>query len=348
MSTKRKKYLIFGGTGSLGTTLTRRLLEDGHIVGIFSRDEAKNFRHRREFSCVQADLQYFIGDIREYLAVFRAINEFKPDVIIHAAAMKQVPLCEDFPQEAVKTNVLGTENIANAAQVYTRWASSEGVELPIRLLSISTDKAVKPVNAYGFTKALQERIHLRYNHRRLIANCVRYGNVLESTGSVIPVFKTQLEKGEPLTVTDPDMTRFLLTLDEAVDLIFKALDDEEGGKIFVPELRSAYIAEVAQAMLVAHGRDPDDFVLTGIRPGEKLHEILVSEEECERVVYNEEGKHFEITQGPFPGDYSESDFCSGGYDLLLSGDELDKFLEQKGVIPCVSESQAQTASSARI
>jgi len=349
MPTRSKKYLIFGGTGSLGTTLTRRLLLQGHTVAVFSRDEAKNFYHKRLFAKHQKHIQYFIGDVRNYNTVLGAIVRFQPDAIIAAAAMKQVPLCEEFPEEAVQTNVIGTQNVAQAAAEFARTASGAGVELPVRVLSISTDKAVKPVNAYGCTKALQERIHLRYNRNGVLANCVRYGNVLESTGSVLPVFKAQLEAKQCLTVTDASMTRFLLSLDEAVDLIFKALADNEGGKIFVPKLRSAYIMDVAETMCEAAGRDPANSIVTmGIRPGEKLHELLISEEECHRVRFESEQDCFVIQwQDEDYSTWSEHLFSSGDPANLITKPELEAFLQEKGVIPCVSESPALPASSAR-
>jgi FlaA1/EpsC-like NDP-sugar epimerase len=346
---KPQKYLIFGGTGSLGTTLTRRLVLQGHTVAIFSRDEAKNFYHKQLFAKFQRHIRYFIGDIRNYNTVLNAIFRFQPNAIIAAAAMKQVPLCEEFPEEAIQTNIIGAQNVAQAAVEFARTASSLGVDLPIPVLSISTDKAVKPVNAYGCTKALQEKIHLRYNGNGILANCVRYGNVLESTGSVLPVFKAQLEAEENLTVTDIAMTRFLLSLNEAVDLIFKGLADTEGGKVFVPKLRSAYIIEVAKEMCRAAGRDPlNSIVLTGIRPGEKLHEVLISEEECHRVQFNVIHGMFVIhPQAQNAQTWTENNFSSNDLANLIKNRDLETFLQEKGVIPCMSVSQALRVSLAK-
>ncbi len=321
-----KRFLIFGGTGSLGTALTRRLLKKGFYVGIFSRDEAKNFYHKRQFGYDKPKdphmLSYYIGDVRNYSSVKDTISAFKPDTIICAAAMKQVPLCEEFPGQAVQTNVLGTENICRAVK--------ESGLSGVRVLSISTDKAVKPINSYGCTKALQEQITLNANdHVDVFANCVRYGNVLESTGSVIPVFRALLAAGQKLTVTDERMTRFLLTLDEAVDLIFTALKDQSGGKIYVPDLRSARILDVAEAMSRAAGME-DNITMTGIRPGEKLHELLISEHETPFTQY--ESQAFVIGPKVDTPAFTEHMFSSGANCNLIEGKELEIFLSEKGVL----------------
>ncbi len=261
----RNHVLIFGGAGSLGTTLAKRMQETGYGVIVFSRDEAKHHRMAQELD----DIEYVIGDVRDYDSVERAIQRYTPNVIINAAAMKQVPACENYPYEALRTNTVGTYNIVKAVEREEFQASI--------ILSISTDKACKPVNSYGMTKALQERIHLN-GRSPGIFNCVRYGNVLESTGSVIPVFRKMIKDGESLRVTHQDMTRFLLSLDQAVDLIETALEDTEGGKIFIPKVPSAKIIHLAELM------DPSESpLITGIRPGEKLDEILISEEELMRT-----------------------------------------------------------------
>lgn len=342
-----KTYFIFGGTGSLGKTLARRLLKLGRTVVVFSRDEVKHFLFRKEFSRFDGFFHNVIGDVRNSDAVYAAIQRHSPDVIIIASAMKQVPLCEDFPEEAVQTNVIGTQNILRAAEHYYK-------DKQCQILSVSTDKAVKPVNAYGHSKALQEAIHLTYNKSQaLVANCVRYGNVLESTGSVIPFFKKLLDQGVALPITDPAMTRFILSLDEAVNLIFDALKDTEGGKIFVPKVRSCKVTQIACALSNAYGIEPySNLYNVGIRPGEKIHEVLISEEECRRTTL--EDNHYVIRQ-PFDEQsdgcvvsdaslFTEEQFSSGYSGNYFSFNELETFLMAKGVISCESASRAHTVS----
>ncbi len=292
-----KRILITGGTGSLGHVLTRRLLsgemgQPAKII-IFSRDEAKQhfmrveYQHRvaatdeiiyRNF---QQLLEFRIGDIRD----FRSVSAVLPDadVVVNAAAMKQVPTCEYFPYEAVRTNIEGAENIVRVIQER---------RLPVEtVVGVSTDKACKPVNAMGMTKALQERIfiqgNMRCNGTRFV--CVRYGNVLASRGSVIPLFHEQIRTGGPVTITTPDMTRFLLSLDDAVDTVFAAVTTASPGETLVPRAPSARIVDVATALI---GDRPIRQVVTGIRPGEKLHEIMVSDEEVHRTV--ERGRWYAI------------------------------------------------------
>lgn len=344
-----KRYVIFGGTGSLGTALTRRLVRLGCEVCVFSRDEAKHFRHKAEFFRDQKYITYHLGDVRNYASVLECLRAFNPDVVISAAAMKQVPLCEQFPYEAVQTNIVGAENIARACKEYM-----QGKSHVLKILSVSTDKAVKSVNAYGATKALQEKIHLS-NHsqdQRLIFNVVRYGNVLESTGSVIPVFNSLIRAKRKLTITDARMTRFLLSLDEAVDLIFHAIVRHDGGCILVPHVRSAFVVDIAAVMLHAHQctkvlEDYENNVdYVGIRPGEKLDELLVSEEECSRV--SDCHNYFAVyPKGLWTG-WTEHNFCSGKTDNLLGIRELYKYLVEANVLPCMSiprsESPAQAAS----
>ena len=284
-----KRILITGGTGSLGKVLIRRILsgEAGHPakVIIFSRDEAKQHFIRVEYENrvaatdeiiyrnFQRMLEFRIGDVRDYGSVASVLRD--ADIVVNAAAMKQVPTCEYFPNEAVRTNVGGAENIVRAIQEHT---------LPVEtVVGVSTDKACKPVNVMGMTKALQERVFIQGNMRcsgtRFV--CTRYGNVLASRGSVIPLFHEQIRSGGPVTITTPDMTRFLLTLDDAVDIIFAAIGEARHGETLVPRAPSARIADVATALI---GDRPIRQVTTGIRPGEKIHEIMVSDEEAYRTV----------------------------------------------------------------
>jgi FlaA1/EpsC-like NDP-sugar epimerase len=283
-----KRILITGGTGSLGKTLVHRFLNgDSGIperIVVFSRDEAKQHQMRLDFldKPNQTDeavyqnfrrlLQFRIGDVRDFNSVSLALQDI--DIVINAAALKQVPTCEYFPFEAVQTNVVGANNIVNAIQ--------RG-RLPVEtLVGISTDKAVLPVNVMGMTKALQERLlvaaQLALPDTRI--QIVRYGNVVASRGSVIPLFRQQIRGGGPVTVTDPSMTRFLFTLSQAVDTIFAAIRTGKRGETFVPRIPSGRILDVAKAMI---GERKIEIRITGIRPGEKIHEVLISREESARL-----------------------------------------------------------------
>ncbi len=338
-----KRVIVTGGTGSLGQILARRLLE-GELgvpeeVVVFSRSEALQhsmrlaFQHRR----VATDdivydeerhqrLHFRIGDIRDYAAVSALLRG--ADVVFHAAAMKQVPTCEYHPIEAFMTNAMGAQNIARAI--------SEQQLTVDTVVGISTDKACKPVNVMGMTKALQERILLEANlqspkTRFIVA---RYGNVLASRGSVIPVFSEQIEHGGPVTVTTPEMTRFLLSLDEAVDTVFAALRDAQRGETYVPRVPTARMVDVARAMI---GDREIELEYMGIRPGEKTHEVLVSEEEAPRTY--DRGEYLaiqpilpelrpaEVAGEPYQGlEYSSA-------DDLVGPDGVRELLERHGMLP---------------
>jgi len=267
-----KRVLITGGTGSFGQKILERLLKtDVSRVYIFSRDEKKQWDMRQAYA--SSRVQFIVGDVRDYPRVEEAMMGKAIDVVYHAAALKQVPQCEEHPFEAVKTNIIGAQNVKLAA-------IRAGVRL---VVAISTDKAVKPVNAMGMTKALQERIFLsEHNSTRFV--CVRYGNVLGSRGSVVPFFHSQLKAGAPLSITDPAMTRFMLTLDQAIDLVFFATLSHEGNVVYVRKMPAANIVELAEVMIEEAGESPSTYPIhfVGIRPGEKVHEILVSEEEMLR------------------------------------------------------------------
>ncbi|MGQ0525741.1 MAG: polysaccharide biosynthesis protein [Betaproteobacteria bacterium] len=297
MILKGKSILVTGGTGSMGKTFVQRVLS-GELgvpkkVIVYSRDEAKQhemrlaFQHRtrttdeviyRNFMQV---LEFRIGDVRDYGAVCSAVK--RADIVVNAAALKQVPSCEYFPGEAVLTNCIGAHNIVRAI---------EENDYPVEtVVAISTDKACKPVNVMGMTKSLQERIFVAANilNRRTRFIGVRYGNVLASRGSVIPLFHEQITVGGPVTVTSPGMTRFLLSLDRAVDTVFAALRSARPGEIYVPNVPSATVMNLAKALI---GRRRIPIKVTGIRPGEKLHEIMVSEEEVNHCV--KRGEHYVI------------------------------------------------------
>lgn len=292
-----KRVLITGGTGSLGQVLVRRLLsgEMGTLkkLIILSRDEAKQHAMRVEYQQKQNAtdeiiynnfaklLEFRIGDVRDFHSVASALRD--ADVVFNAAALKQVPTCEYFPWEAVQTNIGGPENIVRAIRE---------LNLPIEtVVGVSTDKACKPVNVMGMTKALQERRFLCANlecpQTRFI--CVRYGNVLASRGSVIPLFHHQIRSGGPVTVTTTDMTRFLLSLDQAVDTIFAAVTGARRGETYIPRVPSARMLDLAHALV---GKRDIPVVVTGIRPGEKIHEILISEEESHRTA--DRGEYYAI------------------------------------------------------
>lgn len=292
-----KTILVTGGTGSLGKVLVKRLLT-GELglprkIIIFSRDEAKQHEMRMSymnkhaatdeiiFRNFQRMLDFRIGDVRGFHDIAEALRGV--DVVFNAAALKQVPTCEYFPYQAVLTNIGGPENIVRAIQE---------LHLPVEtVVGISTDKACKPVNVMGLTKSLQERIFIQANMRcpdtRFI--CVRYGNVLASRGSVIPLFHDQIRNGGPVTITTSDMTRFLLSLDQAVDTIFAAYKEANRGETYIPRVPSARVVDIATALI---GDRPIQTIVTGIRPGEKLHEILISEEEIHRSV--DRGSYYAI------------------------------------------------------
>lgn len=283
-----KRILVTGGTGSLGQTLIRRLLsgEMGRPaqITVFSRDEAKQHYMRLDYLHKEAAtddiiyknsqdlLNFRIGDVRDYSAVVAAMRQ--ADVVFNAAALKQVPSCEYFPYEAVQTNINGAQNIVTAIREN---------RLPVELVvGVSTDKACKPINVMGMTKALQERIFIEANRDCMDTRfmCVRYGNVIASRGSIVPLFVEQVRNDKPLTVTLPEMTRFLLSLDKAVDTIFAAINTGNRGETYVPQVPSAKMVDVAKALM---GSKDLPITFTGIRPGEKVHEIMVSEEECFRT-----------------------------------------------------------------
>lgn len=292
-----KSVVVTGGTGSLGKVLVRRLLsrEMGlpKQITVFSRDEAKQHSMRLAFQRLRTAtdeiiyhnferlLQFRIGDVRDPHSVAAALHD--ADIVFNAAALKQVPSCEYFPYEAVQTNIMGAENIIRAIR-----DNNLNVET---VVGVSTDKACKPVNVMGMTKAVQERLFVRANldtpRTRFI--CVRYGNVLASRGSVIPLFHEQIKHGGPLTITTTEMTRFLLSLEQAVDTIFAAVREGRPGETYIPRVPSAFVTDIAEALI---GDQKIETKVTGIRPGEKVHEILVSEEEAHRTI--ERGDYYVI------------------------------------------------------
>jgi len=283
-----KSVLVTGGTGSLGKVLVRRMLT-GELgiprkIIVLSRDEAKQhemrlaYLHKRVttdeviYRNFQQVLEFRIGDVRDYHDVCSAVKS--ADIVINAAALKQVPTCEYFPDQAVLTNCLGGMNIVRAIR-------EQGYAAEL-VVGVSTDKACKPVNVMGMTKAIQERIFTSANllipDTRFV--CVRYGNVLASRGSVIPLFHEQILNGGPVTITSPEMTRFLLSLEQAVDTVFAVMRESKAGETYVPDVAAATVMNIAKALI---DKREIEIKITGVRPGEKIHEIMVSEEECHRT-----------------------------------------------------------------
>jgi FlaA1/EpsC-like NDP-sugar epimerase len=263
-----KRILITGATGSWGNTLVRRLLSDYNPKKIvcFSRGELQQVLMKRKFA--DPRVQMVIGDVRDYDAVEFATRDI--DIVFHLAALKHVPICEEHPQEAIKTNIIGTTNIVNASIV----------NKVSKVIDVSTDKAVAPSNLYGMTKAVGEKVILQANdlseHTRFV--CVRGGNVMGSNGSVIPYFIEQIKNGGPVTITDSRMTRFFLTLDEAISLLFKATEESIGGETLVMKMPACHIQAIIKVLMEEYGEVP--ITQIGIRDGEKLHEVLVSTDEA--------------------------------------------------------------------
>lgn len=267
-----KTLLITGGTGSFGNAVLRRFLntEIGEIR-IFSRDEKKQDDMRRRYQ--NSKIKYFLGNTRNYNSVVQAARGV--DYIFHAAALKQVPSCEFFPMEAVRTNILGTENVLNAA-------INCGVK---KVICLSTDKAVYPINAMGMSKALMEKtaVAMGRGETETTIAITRYGNVMCSRGSVIPLFIQQIRKGKPITITDPNMTRFMMSLDSAVDLVIFAFEHAKGGDLFIQKAPAATIGTLATAVSQLFGATAEPHII-GTRHGEKLYESLLTREEMARAV----------------------------------------------------------------
>jgi UDP-glucose 4-epimerase len=335
-----KVVLITGGTGSLGKKLVKRLME-GELgtpkkIIIFSRDEAKQHDMKVEWKHMQLAtdeifygnfediLEFRIGNIRDYHSVVDGLKD--SDIVINAAALKQVPVCEYFPFEAVKTNILGAENIVKAIR-----QTANNIEL---VLNVSTDKACKPINTYGMTKAIQERIMLEANYscKQTKFICVRYGNVMASRGSIIPLFQNQIMNGGPITITTKDMTRFMMSLDQAVDTIFAAITNANPGETYIPIVKSAFITDLADVMIADRNIETK---IIGIRPGEKIHEILISEEEISRTTKRDDYYVIhsilpEIRKTNIEKAHLLKEFSSK--DNVISKEELRILLEKEGHI----------------
>jgi len=270
---KNKTLLVTGGTGSFGNAILRRFLSTNiKEIRVFSRDELKQDNMRKSFN--NSKLKFYIGDVRDTNSIDDAMHGV--DFVFHAAAMKQVPSCEFYPMQAVKTNVIGTENVLNSA-IKARVQ---------KVIALSTDKAVYPINAMGVSKAMMERVIVakgRGETGTMIA-CTRYGNVMASRGSVIPLFINQIRKGIPITITDPEMTRFMMSLDQAVDLVLFAFKNGQSGDIFVQKAPAATVKMLAKSLTRILGRPNHEIRTIGTRHGEKLYESLLTKEEMVKAI----------------------------------------------------------------
>lgn len=336
MTFQGKTLLITGGTGSFGNAVLNRFLAtDIAEIRVFSRDEKKQDDMRHEFQAklpeAAGKIKFYIGDVRELASVKSAMVGV--DYVFHAAALKQVPSCEFFPMEAVRTNVIGTDNVLTAA-------IEAGVE---SVICLSTDKAAYPINAMGITKALEEKVAVaksRTSGQTRIC-CTRYGNVMCSRGSVIPLWIDQIRNGQPVTVTEPTMTRFIMSLEEAVDLVLFAFEHGQNGDLFIQKAPACTIQTQAEAVCELFGGKKEDIRVIGIRHGEKLYETLLTNEECAKA--EDMGDFYRVP----------ADNRSLNYDKYFSeGDEqrstLTEFNSNNTRILNVAETKARIAALAYI
>jgi UDP-N-acetylglucosamine 4,6-dehydratase len=317
MKIKDKILLITGGTGSFGHAVLNRFLHTDHFkeIRIFSRDEKKQDDMRNQLK--NDKLKFYIGDVRDYSSVERAMRGV--DYVFHAAALKQVPSCEFFPLEATKTNVFGTQNVIDAA----------GVNKVKKVICLSTDKAAYPINAMGISKALMEKVAVAAS-RNLTDTTVcltRYGNVMASRGSVIPLFLKQIKENNPITITDPNMTRFLMSLDEAVELVLFAFENGSPGDLFVNKAPAGTIGDLAQALKELCNAD-NEIKIIGTRHGEKLYETLCTREEM--VKAEDMGEFYRIPADNRDLNYAQY-FSEGEEDISLIEDYHSHNTEQQGV-----------------
>ena len=284
MNLNNKKILITGGTGSWGQELTKQLLEKFNVdkITIFSRNENAQVLMRRKFT--SSKLKFIIGDVRDLNSLLKASKN--ADIIFHLAALKHVPLSEEFPDQFIQTNIIGTQNVRDAA-----------IENNVKkVILISTDKACSPTNLYGYTKSIAEKIIIQANCLTNSTSfvCIRGGNALGSNGSVVPLFIDQIKKNNKLTITDDKMTRFFLTLQEAVNLIFSAAENSKGGEIFVMRMPAFKIKDIAELVIETYGNKDSSVEIIGMKAGEKIHEVLFSEHES-RLAFNFDKDYIFIT-----------------------------------------------------
>ena len=303
---KNKILLISGGTGSFGSTVLRRFLTtDIKEIRIFSRDELKQDDMRKYYN--NDKLKFYIGDVRDKNSIDDAMRGV--DYVFHAAALKQVPSCEFYPIQAVKTNIIGTENLLNSA-------IAAGVK---KVIALSTDKAVYPINAMGISKAMMERVIVAKgrNVKDTMIACTRYGNVMASRGSVIPLFIDQIRNGKPITITDPNMTRFMMNLDDAVDLVLFAFENGESGDIFVQKAPAATVELLANTMKNILGKPNHEVKTIGTRHGEKLYETLLTKEEMVKAI--DMGEYYRIPADTRDLNYNQ--FFEEGEEIITEAHE---------------------------
>jgi FlaA1/EpsC-like NDP-sugar epimerase len=327
-----KNVLVTGGSGSIGSEIVKKVLQcEPKVVRVLSNDENCLFNLEQELQGY-SNLRFLVGDVRDKERLQRAVENI--DFVFHAAALKHVPLCEYNPFEAVKTNALGTQNVIEAAM-------EEEVE---KLITISTDKAVNPVNVMGATKLLAERLTISANYykglRKTAFSCVRFGNVLDSRGSVIPSFREQIRKGGPVTLTDSDMTRFVMTIPKAVDLVLKAAEIARGGEIFIFKMRALRISDLAEAMInglaLQCGYNPESIKvqISGKRAGEKIYEELLTADEA--INASETEDMFIITPAAKNQEskrISAKEYRSDQDGILLAKEEIKEILRESSPQP---------------
>ena len=305
---KNKILLIAGGTGSFGNAVLQRFLTtDIKEIRIFSRDELKQDDMRKLYN--NDKLKFYIGDVRDINSINDAMREV--DYVFHAAALKQVPSCEFYPMQAVKTNIIGTENLLDSA-------INAGVK---KVIVLSTDKAVYPINAMGISKAMMERVVVSKgrNLKSTTIMCTRYGNVMASRGSVIPLFINQVRKNKPITITDPSMTRFMMSLDQAVDLVLFAFENGQGGDIFVQKAPAATVELLAKSIRDVVGAKNHEIRTIGTRHGEKLYETLLTKEEMVKAI--DMGKYYRIPSDQRDLNYTK--FFEEGERVITEGSEYN-------------------------
>ena len=328
-----KKVLITGGTGSLGKALTKKILEtDVDTIRIFSRDELKQVEMQADFN--DERLRFLIGDVRDKERIFRALEDI--DIVLHTAALKHVPVAEYNPFEAVKTNVYGTQNVIDTC-----------IDKNIKAaIAIGTDKAVSPLNTYGATKLLMERLFIAANyykgrHRKdLKFLCVRYGNVLGSRGSILPIILKQIQMKKKITITDPSMTRFNITMNQALNLVFRALENGIGGQVFIPKLKAYKVGDMKDAILdLLDSKNETEKI--SIRPGEKSHEILINRDELRKtfetkedyVIYEKQIQNQEVIKSQGLVETNRTDEYSSDKVISLTKNEIKDILKQENLLP---------------
>ncbi len=324
---KDKTVLITGGTGFLGRALSTEILKyQPKSLRIFSRDELKHHKYQELFGNADGRIRNLIGDVRDYERLKKSMEGV--DIVIHAAAAKRIDILEYNVEESIKTNILGSVNVVNACL-------DKFVE---KAIFVSSDKACSPVNTYGACKFVSERIFTESNYnkgnKKTIFTCVRYGNVLESTGSVIPFFEEKIKNGEIIPLTDEKMTRFIITPDQAVNLIFNSIEFGVGGEIFIPKLKSLKITDLIEALTQKYKTSPK-IKLVGLRPGEKIHEVLINESEIQRsydfkdmyIIQSEIEKYQDlpnkpkyVTEGMKLNETVIKEYCSNNY--LISKEQI--------------------------